>query len=76
MVIRGAIRIAEKIVVAMGALLVLSACAAGIGALAAGGVLGAVAATETKPHPPPARHSPPHRSTDHSPTLLPATPNY
>ncbi len=77
MVIRGIIRIAGKVVVVMGVLLALSACvAAGIGALAAGGALGATAGAATKPHPPPPAHDAPAHRTDHSPPLLPVTPNY
>jgi len=76
MVLLGFIGIAGKIVAALGMLLVVSACAAaGIGALAAGGALGASAVSATKPNPSPAHASPPQR-TGHSPTLLPVTPNY
>jgi len=77
MVILGIMWIVGKIVVALGTLLLMSACAAaGIGALAAGGALGVASGAAAKPHPPPHGHASPPQRTDHSPTLLPVTPNY
>jgi hypothetical protein len=77
MVIPGVIRIAAKIVLALGMPLIVSSCvAAGIGALAAGGALGVASGATTQPHPAPPAHASPPARTDHSPTPIPATPNY